>query len=202
MLPCSPPTRGRWPSPTSSIPCGLSRRATATLIEPVSTCGKAGLDEMFDQTRGILAFQTDPPREAFPAQMTFNLLPVAAPGAAMATHLATVLGSELEISIHALRVGVFHCYSISLHLELGEDPGVEAVAEALAERPLCDPAPDPELLGPIDAAARDEVLIGPIERDPSRPGAYRLWAVMDNLTCGGARNALAIMEAISLQVTH
>lgn len=179
------------------------RRAVATLLEPVSTCGKAGLDEMLEQTRGILTFRGSPPAEILPAQLAFNVLPsVGAPTAHMAAHLRAVLQGDLEISIHVLKAGVFHSYGICLHVELAEDPGVEAVVEALAEHPMNDRSPDPELLGPIDAAARDEVLIGPVVPDPARPGAYQVWAVMDNLTCGGARNALAILEAVSAPMTH
>lgn len=178
------------------------RRAVATLLEPLSTCGRAGLDEAFAQTRNILAFQPPPPREVFPVQMAFNLLPVAAPTEHMAAHLGRVLGRELQLSIRVLRVGVFHSYAISLYLELASDPGAEEVRRVLGEHPLNDLAVDPELLGPIDAAARDEVLVGAVEADPRVAGGYHLWAVMDNLTCGGALNVLAILEAIRPPVTH
>ncbi len=178
------------------------RRAVATLLEPVSACGKAGLDEVFEQTRGILTFQPNPPREVFPVQMAFNLVPAEASVAHVTAHLATVLGSDSPVSIQVLRAGVFHSYGLSLHLELADDPGAEAVRRALGEHPLNDLAVDPELLGPIDAAARDEVLIGAVEPDPAVPGGYHLWAVMDNLTCGGAANAFAILEAIGSQVVN
>ncbi len=178
------------------------RRATATLLEPVSTCGKAGLDEVFEQTRGILTFQQNPPREVFPVQMAFNVVPATAPTAGITAHLATVLGSELAVSTQVLRAGVFHSYGLALHVELAADPGTEAVRRALGEHPMNDLAVDPELLGPIDAAARDEVLVGPVEPDPGVPGGYHLWAAMDNLTCGGAGNALAILEAIGSQVVN
>ena len=52
----------------------------------------------------------------------------------------------------------------------------------------------------IDAAARDEVLIRAVEPDPAVPGGYRLWAVMDNLTCGGALNAVQIAEVLGREV--
>ena len=178
------------------------RRAAATLVEPVSAAGKAGLDEVLEQTRGILTFQPNPPRDVFPVQMAYNLVPAAAPTGHMAAHLSTVLGSDLPVSIRVLRAGVFHSYVLSLHVELSEDPGAEAVRRALGEHPLNDLAVDPELLGPIDAAARDEVLVGPVVPDPAVPGGYHLWAAMDNLTCGGAGNVLAILEATGAQVVH
>jgi len=171
-------------------------RAVATLLEPVSTAGKAGLDEMLAQTRGVLTFQSQPPRDVLPAQLAFNALPGAAPAEAMKAQLGAVLGADVGASLQAVRVGVFHGYAVSLYVDLDEDPGVEAIAGALAAHPVNEIAVDPELLGPIDAAARDQVLIGPVSAEPGRPGGYHLWAAMDNLTCGGAGNAVAILEAV------
>lgn len=183
------------------------RRASATLIQPVSVYGKEGLDEMFDQTRAILAFSQNPEHEVFPTQMAFNMLPSQDPYAPVAEHLATVLGDtatggDIHVSVQVLQAAIFHSYGISLHLELENDPGPEAVAEAYDDHPYTDRAVDPELLGPIDAANRDEVLVGPIEADPRQKGSYRLWAVMDNLTCGGALNALKILEALGPSTVH
>ncbi len=178
------------------------RRVVATLLEPVSVLGKAALDEMFEQTRGILTFQSDPPREVFPTQMTFNVLPGETPAVHLAAHLGTILEGDPQVSVRILKTGVFHSYGVSLHLELADDPGREAVVAALGGHPMNEVAVDPELLGMVDAAARDEVLVGSVEADPARPGAYHLWAVIDNLTCGGARNAILILEALREQVIN
>ena len=182
------------------------RMAAATVLQPASTGGKPALDEMFEQTRAILSFADDPPRKIFPIQMVFNAIPATAPGN-LENQVREVLGVETPISIHLLQAGIFHSLGVSLYVELGEDPGPEALREALAEHPVNELAPEPDLLGPIDAAARDEVLIGSVEKISSQetgggPGRYRLWAVMDNLTCGGAVNAIQILEAISHQATH
>lgn len=171
-------------------------RAVATLLEPVSTLGKAGLDEMLAQSRSVLTFQSQPPRDVLPAQLAFNVLPNTAPTAGMQRQLATILGADVELSIRALRAGVFHGYGISLYVDLDEDPGGEAVIGALGAHPVNEVAGEPDLLGLIDAAARDEMLIGSVVAEPGRPGGYHLWAAMDNLTCGGAGNAVAILEAI------
>ncbi len=171
----------------------VPRRAVATLLQPVSVCGKAGLDEMFQQTRAILAFSSEQPREVFPHQMAFNVVPAEASQTALVSHLQTVLDSDLEVSAQVLQAGVFHSFGISLHVELDDDPGAEEVAQALAEHPVNELVEQPQVLGPIDAAARGKVLVGPVE--PARPG-YNVWAVMDNLTRGGALNAVEILEAI------
>ncbi len=177
------------------------RLAVATVLQPVSIHNKPGLDEMFSQTRGILSFDTDPPRKVFPTQMVFNVVPSLGKQHQLESLLQTVLSHDLPVSIHLLQAGVFHGLSTTVYFELADDPGLEAIRDALSQHPMNQLAPHPALLGPIDAAARDDVLIGNIE-SAGGPGSYRLWAIMDNLTCGGALNAIQILEAISRHVTH
>lgn len=184
--------------------------AVATLVQPVSVYGRKGLDEVFEQTRSILHFNPEPPRKVFPTQMAFNILPAAsstehAATEYAATHLKAVLafsaGAEnVQIATSTLQSSVFHSYGVNLHIRLVDDPGPEQVREALAQHPAIDLSADPELLGMIDAAARDEVLVGSIEQDPA--GGYWIWAVMDNLTRGGALNAMGILEALGAEVVH
>ena len=52
----------------------------------------------------------------------------------------------------------------------------------------------PKHLGPIEAAASDKVIFGTVRKDDT--GGFWLWAVMDNLTRGGALNAVEIAEAV------
>ena len=49
---------------------------------------------------------------------------------------------------------------------------------------------------PIDAAGRDEVLVGRIRRDPSHPRGIVLWLSSDNLRKGAATNAVQVAESI------
>lgn len=176
-------------------------RMAVTLMQPISVRGHRGLDEVFEQTRSILAFSSESPREVFQTQMAFNMLPVE-PQPQIVAHLQNVLGLEFPSSIQVLQAAIFHSYGVSLHLDLGNDPGAEAVRDALTAHPFIDASPDPELLGPIDAAARDEIILGDVTPVANRPGSYQIWAVMDNITCGGALNAMQILEAIRPAGTH
>ena len=179
------------------------RRATATLLQPVSVFGNEALDEVLNQTRAILAFADNPPKEIFSTQLTFNTLPTASETPSVVTdHLHAVLGEDLAVEVQTLQMGIFHSFGISLFVELSGNPDLAEVEEALAAHPMIDRAVDPELLGPIDAAAREELILGSVTQVPGTPGVFRIWAVMDNLTCGGALNALHILEALGLQITH
>ena len=47
---------------------------------------------------------------------------------------------------------------------------------------------------PLEAAGRDEVLVGRIRVDQSHPSGLALWVVGDNLRKGAATNAVQIAE--------
>ena len=56
---------------------------------------------------------------------------------------------------------------------------------------------------PVEAAGRDEVLVGRIRRDASHPNGLAMWIVTDNLVKGAALNALQIAEhAVARGVVH
>jgi aspartate-semialdehyde dehydrogenase len=177
------------------------QRLSATLLQPISVRGTEALEEVLDQTRAILTFTQNPPKEIFQTQLTFNVLPTEGLEPGVTAHLHAVLGYELPVELQVLQASTFHSFAISAFVELGKDPGTKAVRKALTAHAFIDPSPDPELLGPIDAAARDELVLGTVE-PAGRPGVYRIWAVMDNLTCGGALNALHIFEALGTHITH
>jgi aspartate-semialdehyde dehydrogenase len=68
--------------------------------------------------------------------------------------------------------------------------------DELKASPYLDLGEGQDALGPIDVAGRETLLIGSIELRPGLPGAFWLWGAMDNLTLGGAANAVAIVEAL------
>jgi aspartate-semialdehyde dehydrogenase len=47
---------------------------------------------------------------------------------------------------------------------------------------------------PLHAHGKDEVFVGRIRRDVSRPHALDMWVVADNLRKGAATNAVQIAE--------
>lgn len=172
---------------------------SAVLVQPTSVYD-SGLDELFGQARSIVAMQSQEEPEVFGRQLAFNLLPTPVAGAAVAGDLRAVLGggeAALPLAVRVLQGGVFHGVSAAVHLQFDRGVDPEAVREALGEHPLNRLAEESELLGPIDAAASDEVLIGGVEAvAPADGGGVWIWAVMDNLTRGGTLNAVGILELI------
>ena len=168
----------------------------AQVLEPASQHGQAGLEELFEQTRAILAMRDERPTEVFGKQIAFNLLPGSPDTARYVADLATLLGDETSLSLQIVQAGVFHSLACSLFVSFEEDPGIDGIRDRLADHPGIEMVGDEELPGPTDAAARDEILVSGLRASPSRPGSYQLWAVMDNLRRGGASNVIEILEGL------
>jgi aspartate-semialdehyde dehydrogenase len=183
------------------VAAGL-REAAAMLVQPASIFGRPGLDELYAQAQSLVALQPQEPSAVFGRQLAFNLYPAPGGPAGLAEEARAVLGpagADLRLAVQLLQGAVFHGFSALLHVYLAGDPEPESVRERLAGNPLVglsEPAEGEadDLLGPIDAAAEEKVVVGPVRRDPA--GGLWIWAVMDNLTRGGALNALAILERV------
>jgi hypothetical protein len=172
------------------------RRAEATVVLPVSGLGDPGIEELFGQTRAILAFDGAAARNRrFPAQIAFNLLPAAEESAAIEREARRALGRELDLGVQLLQGGVFHGLAVSLRVEIGVGADAAAVRRQLARGHAIELARDPRRVGPVAVAGSENLLVGAV-RAGDTPSSFWIWAVMDNLVRGGALNALELGEAL------
>lgn len=169
--------------------------AVATVIQPVSMRDDAGLEELFEQTRQIIAMTRRSPTPVFGTQLSFNVLPTPLSPDPLAAQLRSVLGGP-PVALQILQGAVFHSVSASLYVRFAGEPTPAAVRKALSVSPLLEVADKPKHLGPVDAAASDKVIYGNVRRDEAGGGLW-LWAVMDNLTRGGALNAIEIAAEVA-----
>jgi aspartate-semialdehyde dehydrogenase len=166
--------------------------AIATLIQPASMKGQAGLEELFENSRQIVSMSSRTSTPVFGTQLAFNVLPAAAEAAG--DQLRTVLAGAPPVALQILQGGVFHSISASVLVRCPSNPTLAAFRKALAGNPVLEVAYKPRLLGPVDAAGSDKVIFGSLRKDDT--GAFWLWAVMDNLTLGCALNALEVAQAV------
>jgi aspartate-semialdehyde dehydrogenase len=169
--------------------------AVAIVIQPASMRDDAGLEELFEQTRQIVGMTGRTPTPVFGAQLSFNVLPAPLPADPVAAQLQSVLAGPPPVALQVLQGAVFHAVAASLYVRFSGQPSPQAVRKALAGHPYLEAADKPRLLGPIDAAASDKVLYGAVRKGEAA-GGFWLWAAMDNLTRGGALNAIEIAEAV------
>lgn len=165
----------------------------ATLIQPASVQGDAGIQELFEQTREIVAMIGRKATPVYGAQLSFNLLPTASETLPLSELLQKIVPETPPIPLQVLQGGIFHGLAASLYVRFGGSVSPKAIHKALKANPYIELAKDPGHLGPIDSAASDKVIVGAVREDAA--GGFWFWAVMDNLTRGMALNAVEIAEA-------
>jgi aspartate-semialdehyde dehydrogenase len=101
-----------------------------------------------------------------------------------------------------VRVPVYTGHSESVNVQTREPLSPEECREVLSEAPGVVVVDDPEHALyplPIEAAGRDDVLVGRIRRDPSHERCLNLWVVGDNLRKGAATNAVQLAELLQVR---
>ena len=173
-------------------------RATLTVLQPASLFGNAGLDELLEQTRSMLAFQNRDEERALPPELAFNLYQHGAGVDGILDPLDSLLAPRrtrpIELSAQVVQTGVFHGFGLCLQIAFEDDPGEATLAQALEDNEHFDLDVHPQRFGPKQAVAQDRILVGPAQK--VRPGIYSVWLAFDNLTLAGASNAVAILEAL------
>ena len=106
-----------------------------------------------------------------------------------------ILGrTEIAISATAARVPVANCHCISVNVEFGRRLNLERVKQILSQAPgvvYCD-----DYAVPTEVSGHDEVYVGRVRLDISKPNTLNMWVVSDNLRKGAATNAVQIMESL------
>ena len=173
------------------------RFAAATVLQPASENGRAGVDEMQQQTVNLLSFQSVPTAE-FDAQVAFNLLPTL--GEAAKSPLATVHeriakdfavlanGRLPEPMLQVVQAPVFHGFAVSLFLEFERPLTVEAVSAALQSEHIDLVGEEGDPPSNLSSAGQAQVLVQVKADEDAR--RFAVWMTADNLKLA-ARTAVA-----------
>jgi aspartate-semialdehyde dehydrogenase len=188
---------------------GIERIVVST-YQSVSGTGRRAVEELRTQSRAVLD-GGQPAPEVFPHQVAFNVIPQVetfAEGDDYTTEERKVMnetrkilgaGEELGVSSTCVRVPVVTGHSESVNVQTRDELSPEQCRELVARHPgiVVVDAPQ-EGIYPlaIDAAGRDEVLVGRIRRDTSHERCLNMWVVGDNLRKGAATNAVQIAELL------
>jgi aspartate-semialdehyde dehydrogenase len=185
---------------TSLAKIGPVRRSIIHVFEPASERGKKGLDELRQQTVGVLTFQKLK-MDVFDAQLGFNMLarygeealePLEGVEERILRHVASLLAMYPSIPMPSLRLiqaPVFHGHSFSIWVEFDEIPTVNMLTGGLAAAGFDVRSDDPPTN--VSVAGMSGLSVGAIAADPNQPRACWIWMVSDNLRLV-AENALAV----------
>jgi aspartate-semialdehyde dehydrogenase len=185
-------------------------RLVVTTMQSVSGTGQRAVEELHDQTRAVIEAGEIPRPSIYPHQIAFNVLPQAGvfPEGSdytdeelkIVNETRKILGREdIAVSATCTRVPVYTGHSESVNVQTRDRLSADECRELLAAAPgvvvLDDPA-DGIYPQALDAAGRDEVLVGRIREDPSHERCLNLFVVGDNLRKGAATNAVQIAELL------
>jgi aspartate-semialdehyde dehydrogenase len=185
------------------------KRVVVATYQSVSGAGKAAMDELFNQTRGIFVNQPwRDHREKFTKQIAFNVIPhidvFLDDGSTkeewkMAVETRKIMSGDIQVSATCVRVPVFIGHAEAVNLEFLRPIKTEQAREALRHAPgvgLIDFRHDEGYVTPAECAGEDAVYVSRIRRDPTVKNGLNLWVVADNLRKGAALNAVQIAELL------
>jgi len=183
-------------------------RVVVSTYQSVSGAGKEGMDELFNQTRGVYMNQS-PERTKFTKQIAFNVIPhidvfmqdgFTKEEWKMTVETKKILDPNINVVATCVRVPVFIGHSEAVNIEFESDISVEQVRAALRAAKgitVVDHRADEGYVTPLEVAGEDDVFVSRIRKDPTVKNGIILWVVGDNLRKGAALNAVQIAEVLA-----
>lgn len=183
-------------------------RIVVATYQSASGAGARAMEEVKQQAQAILEGQ-EPPTNAFPYPLAFNLFPHNSPlneqgycqeEMKMMNETRKIFEvSDLRVSATCVRVPVLRAHSEAINVEFKQPLTVEKALE------LLDTAPGVEVVEnwqtnyfpmPMEASGKDDVLVGRVRRDLSNENGLELWLSGDQIRKGAALNAVQIAELL------
>ena len=173
--------------------------AAATILQPASERGTAGVDALQEQTISLLNFQ-EVEKKVFNGQLAFNILPE--PEASAVTErriidqLDAIFGRTFpKPAIHVVQAPVFHSHAFSIFVN------VLASREELTTHFAASPIFAMDNLrgdpSPVSVVGSEKIHIDRLRSTAHTSTSHMLWAVADNLRIA-ASNAIQTAEHIML----
>ena len=176
--------------------------------QATSGAGKAGMDELFNQTRGI--YVNDPVQpEHFTKQIAFNAIPhidvflddgFTKEEWKMTAETKKILDPAIELVAHCVRIPVFIGHSEAVFIETEKPMTEEDVRQRLRDADgvtVIDHRANEGYVTPQESAGEDAVFISRIRKDPTVSNGMVFWCVSDNLRKGAALNSVQIAELVA-----
>jgi aspartate-semialdehyde dehydrogenase len=186
---------------------GLKRAVVAT-YQAVSGAGLWGIEELRRQTAAALAGEPVQP-EKFKHQIAFNVFShdsavgddgYNAEERKLLLESRKILGlPDLAVSATCVRVPVYRAHSEAIHASFERPVTADAAREVLAASPgvrVVDDRDGNTFPMPLDAAGKDDTLVGRLREDTALPNGLALFVSGDQIRKGAALNAVQIAETL------
>ncbi len=184
------------------------KRIVVSTYQAVSGTGKRAIRELESQVLAIYNNQ-EVKKEVYPHQIAFNCLPhidvffdngYTKEEMKMVNETKKIMEDDsIRVTATTVRVPVFYGHSEAVNIETEKKITADEVRKILSKAPGVRVVDNPKFAEyplAIDAAGKDETLVGRIREDESIPNGINLWVVADNIRKGAALNAVQIAEIL------
>ncbi len=183
------------------------KRVVVATYQSVSGAGKEGMDELWDQTKGIFVLGPSDPK-TFPKQIAFNVIPYIGAfnddgytdeEAKMWNETHKMLDPAIKLTVTCVRVPVMVGHSEAVNIEFHSPLDEDDARDILREAPgimVIDKRDSTGYITPKEAQGEFPVFVSRIRNDPTVEHGISIWVVADNLRKGAALNAVQIAELL------
>jgi aspartate-semialdehyde dehydrogenase len=183
------------------------KRVVVSTYQSTSGSGKAGMDELFEQSRAIFVGDPVEPKK-YPKQIAFNVIPhidvfmddgFTKEEWKMVVETKKILDPRIKLTATCVRVPVFVGHAEAINIEFEEEISATRAQDILREAPGCmlvDKREDGGYVTPIECVGDYATFISRVREDPTVDSGLALWCVSDNLRKGAALNAVQIAELL------
>ena len=183
------------------------KRCVVSTYQSVSGAGKAGMDELWNQTKAIYGLGDSTPK-LFPKQIAFNVIPVIGSfrddgytdeEAKMWDETHKILDPDIKLTVTCVRVPVFVGHSEAVTVEFDRPIEPDEARAILRDAPgvvVLDKQEHDGYITPVDAAGEFAVYVSRIRKDHTVENGLSFWVVSDNLRKGAALNAVQIAQLL------
>ena len=188
------------------------KRVVVSTYQSVSGSGKAAIDELWDQTKGMYVPGQEVAPSVYPKQIAFNVIPhidvFLEDGSTkeewkMVAETKKIVDPSIKVMATCVRVPVFVGHSESINLEFEDFLDEDEARDILREAPgimVVDKREDGGYVTPVECVGDFATFISRIRQDSTIENGLNLWCVSDNLRKGAALNAVQIAETLGARV--
>ncbi|WP_417250414.1 aspartate-semialdehyde dehydrogenase [Celeribacter sp.] len=188
------------------------KRVVVSTYQSVSGSGKAAIDELWNQTKGMYVPGQEVAPSVYPKQIAFNVIPHidvfmdsgdTKEEWKMITETKKIIDPSIKVTATCVRVPVFVGHSESINIETEEFLDEDEARDILREAPgilVVDKREDGGYVTPVESVGDFATFISRIRQDVTVENGLNFWCVSDNLRKGAALNAVQIAELLGRRV--
>ncbi|WP_417242321.1 aspartate-semialdehyde dehydrogenase [Celeribacter sp.] len=188
------------------------KRVVVSTYQSVSGSGKAAIDELWNQTKGMYVPGQEVEPTVYPKQIAFNVIPHidvfmdsgdTKEEWKMVAETKKIIDTSIKVTATCVRVPVFVGHSESINIEFEEFLDEDEARDILRESPgilVIDKRENGGYVTPVECVGDFATFVSRIRQDVTIENGLNLWCVSDNLRKGAALNAVQIAELLGRRV--